>query len=185
MGRSIGPPGPRFVCIASNLKLRRRSGSVTLRPSFGEARLSTELDQFIRDALARGLPRQEIRDVLVRAGWREEEIDGALGQWAEIAYPIPVPRRRPYLSAREAFLYLVLFATLYVVAFNVGSLLLRADRVHVAGRDEGGGEPHRDGGTRAVRDRVDPDRLSDLPVRLAQHRASGRARSREARLEDP
>ena len=35
----------------------------------------------------------------------------------------PVPKPRPYLSAREAFLYLILFATLYVAAWNLGSLL--------------------------------------------------------------
>ncbi len=139
-----------------------RSGSVTLRRlvarrrpvgpavaahSFGDGTMSSELDTFVRDALARGLARAEIRDVLLRAGWREEEIDGALARWAEIAYPIPVPRRRPYLSAREAFLYLVLFATLYVVAFNAGAMLFvfiehwfpdlakgEASRVMMAGR---------------------------------------------------
>jgi hypothetical protein len=36
---------------------------------------------------------------------------------------VPVPRRRPYLSAREAFFYLVLFATLYLTAFNLGLVL--------------------------------------------------------------
>jgi hypothetical protein len=36
---------------------------------------------------------------------------------------VPVPRRRPHLSAREAFLYLVLFATLYTTAYNVGAVL--------------------------------------------------------------
>jgi hypothetical protein len=34
-----------------------------------------------------------------------------------------VPRPRPYLDAREAFLYLVLFSTLYVSAYHLGSLL--------------------------------------------------------------
>jgi len=36
---------------------------------------------------------------------------------------VPVPVRKPYLSAREAFLYLVMFVTLYITAWNVGSLL--------------------------------------------------------------
>ena len=34
-----------------------------------------------------------------------------------------VPKPRPYVSAREAFLYLVLFILLGVVAWNLGSLL--------------------------------------------------------------
>ncbi len=60
---------------------------------------------------------------LAAAGWRPEEIASALGSWADTDLPVPVPRRRPYLSARDAFLYLVLFATLYVVAFDAGSIL--------------------------------------------------------------
>src|SRR6266699_6440 len=38
----------------------------------------------------------------------------------------PVPRPRPHLDARDAFLYVVLFGTLYVSAFNLGN---RARRV--------------------------------------------------------
>jgi hypothetical protein len=34
-----------------------------------------------------------------------------------------VPRARPYLSAREAFVYLVLFGTLYTSAYYLASLL--------------------------------------------------------------
>ena len=34
---------------------------------------------------------------------------GALAGFAEIDFPVPVPRPRPYLSAREAFIYLVVF----------------------------------------------------------------------------
>ena len=85
--------------------------------------MRTEIDTFVREALGQGIPRERIRATLAEAGWRADEIDGALARWAEADFPIPVPRRQPYLSAREAFLYLVLFATLYVVAFNVGSVL--------------------------------------------------------------
>ena len=34
-----------------------------------------------------------------------------------------MPRPRPYVDAREAFIYLVLFSALYMSAFQVGSLL--------------------------------------------------------------
>jgi hypothetical protein len=47
----------------------------------------------------------------------------ALGAYADVAFPIPVPRPRASLSAREAFLYLVLFTALYLSAFNLGSAL--------------------------------------------------------------
>jgi len=82
-----------------------------------------ELLGFVRDGLARGLNRQQIEDVLLRAGWDPREVKGALAGFAEIDFPLPVPRPKPYLSAREAFIYLVLFSTLYVSAYSFGSLL--------------------------------------------------------------
>jgi len=82
-----------------------------------------DLQQFVRDALGRGLPRASIREVLSQAGWRAEEIEAALRAYAESDFPVPVPRRRPSVSAREAFLYLVLFAALYTSAFNTGQVL--------------------------------------------------------------
>jgi hypothetical protein len=39
-----------------------------------------------------------------------------------VDFPIPVPKPRPSLSAREAFLYLVLFSTLFLSAYQLGSL---------------------------------------------------------------
>src|SRR2546428_8408636 len=85
--------------------------------------VNAELQHFVREALARGIPRAEIRAQLGGAGWRPEEVDAALGAWAEASFAIPVPRRHPSLSAREAFLYLVMFSTLYVAAFNAGRVL--------------------------------------------------------------
>lgn len=84
--------------------------------------MNADLQQFVRECLARGIAREQVREQLAQAGWRAEEIDTALAGWADAAFPVPVPRRRPYLSARETFLYLVMFVTLYVTAFNVGAL---------------------------------------------------------------
>jgi len=84
-----------------------------------------ELLAFVRDALVRGLPRTQIEGVLLEAGWDTREVKSALAGFAEIDFPVPVPRPKPYLSAREAFLYLVLFSTLYVSAYNFGSLLFQ------------------------------------------------------------
>lgn len=85
--------------------------------------MSGELQLFVREALGRGLPRAAIREELMQAGWQAAEVDAALAAYAESGFPVPVPRRRPSLSAREAFLYLVLFATLYTSAFNCGVVL--------------------------------------------------------------
>ena len=82
-----------------------------------------DLELFVREALARGASKDEIAAALVAAGWAPEQTRGTLDAYADVAFPVPVPRPRPYLSAREAFLYLVLFATLYVAAYQFGSLL--------------------------------------------------------------
>lgn len=83
----------------------------------------SELQHFVREALAKGTSRQEIRDYLKKAGWEQEEIAAALDAYADIPFSIPVPKRKPYLSAREAFLYLLLFLTLYISAYSFGALL--------------------------------------------------------------
>jgi hypothetical protein len=85
----------------------------------------TELSVFVRDALARGLSRTQIEDALSRAGWGSDQVESALAEFADIDFPIPVPTPKPYLSAREAFMYLVLFTTLYVSAINLGNLIFQ------------------------------------------------------------
>ncbi|HPB67363.1 MAG TPA: DUF5671 domain-containing protein [Candidatus Omnitrophota bacterium] len=87
--------------------------------------INEELLNFVRDALARGLPREQIEDALLKAGWESAQVKSAMTAYAEIPFPIPVPRPKPYLSAREAFMYLVLFTTLYISAFNLGSLIFQ------------------------------------------------------------
>lgn len=81
------------------------------------------LELFVREALASGATRGEVEAVLADAGWPPEQVRSALDAYADIRFPVPVPRPRPYLSAREAFLYLLLFATLYLTAWHLGSLL--------------------------------------------------------------
>jgi hypothetical protein len=81
------------------------------------------LELFVREALAGGATRGEIEAVLADAGWPPEQVGNALDAYADIRFVVPVPRPRPYLSAREAFLYLLLFATLYLTAWHLGSLL--------------------------------------------------------------
>ena len=84
-----------------------------------------ELQGFVKDGLGRGLERSALHAALRQAGWEEEQVKAALAEYSEVTFPIPVPRPRPYLSAREAFLYLVLFTTLYVSAINLGSLFFQ------------------------------------------------------------
>lgn len=84
-----------------------------------------ELQQFVKEALMGKLSKGEIDAALKSAGYDDDERKEALSLYADVDFPIPVPKRKPYLSAREAFLYLVMFATLYISAWNVGSLLFQ------------------------------------------------------------
>jgi uncharacterized protein DUF5671 len=87
--------------------------------------IDEELNGFVREALSRGTPRNGVAQVLERAGWEAHQVTGALAGFADVEFPIPVPRPRAYLSPREAFMYLVLFSTLYITAFNLGSLIFQ------------------------------------------------------------
>lgn len=82
-----------------------------------------ELELFARDALLRGLDKDSIRKVMLEAGWTAEQARTAMDAYADVPFPVPVPRPRPQLSAREAFLYLLLFTTLYLSCYHLGSLL--------------------------------------------------------------
>ena len=85
--------------------------------------VNDDLVSFVREALSRKVPRPEIEQVLLRGGWTREQTRAALDAFVDAEFPLPVPRARPYLSAREAFQYLVLFATLYTSAYYLGDLV--------------------------------------------------------------
>jgi hypothetical protein len=87
------------------------------------AAATQELERFVRESLSSGFSREAIGAVLERAGWPAEQSRSALSAYADVEFAVPVPRPRPSLSAREAFLYLMLFTTLYIAAWNLGSLL--------------------------------------------------------------
>lgn len=84
---------------------------------------SEELEQFVREALLRGQSKDDIAQALAAAGWSAQQTRSVLDAYADIPFAVPVPRPRASVSARDAFFYLVLFATLYFAAYHLGSLL--------------------------------------------------------------
>ncbi len=87
------------------------------------ARGDDQLQQFVSEALHQGLDRARIREALLTAGWTADRVDAALRAWAAVPFPVPVPRPQPSLSARAAFLHLLLFATLYISAWDAGKVI--------------------------------------------------------------
>lgn len=81
-----------------------------------------ELEAFVRDSLMRGASRPDIDGAMRDAGWSAEQASSALSAFADRAFVVPVPVPRPSLSAREAFLYLMSFTTLYLSVYHFGSL---------------------------------------------------------------
>jgi hypothetical protein len=81
-----------------------------------------ELEAFVRTALERGCTKPEIQSALAQAGWPAEQIRSVVSAFADISFPVPVPKPRTRISAREAFLYLVLYTTLYISAYYLGDL---------------------------------------------------------------
>lgn len=85
--------------------------------------MNRELQGFIKEALEKGHDREEIRRVLLEAGWQDSEIINGLSAFADVDFSVAVPRPAPYLYAREAFLYLVSFIALYVTAISFGIMV--------------------------------------------------------------
>jgi len=83
------------------------------------------LSAFVKESLLTGASRTDIEKALIEAGWSKDQIVNALAEFSDIEFPIPVPRPKAYVSARDAFLYLLMFSMLYLSAYNLGQLLLQ------------------------------------------------------------
>ncbi len=96
-----------------------------------------DLAQFVRDALSAGESRVEIAAVLGQAGWSAQEIGAALEGWADVPFAPPVPRPRPVVTARDFFVYALMFG---VLLFGAGYLvgLLHALIDHFISSEDGG-----------------------------------------------
>lgn len=87
--------------------------------------MNNDLQSFVKEGLEKGISRAKLANALGSAGWPEDEVKTALEAYADVDFPIAVPKRKPYLSAREAFMYLVMFLTLYISAISLGTNLFQ------------------------------------------------------------
>ncbi len=83
------------------------------------------LSAFVKEPLLAGASRADTEKVLIEAGWSRDQIASTLGEFSTVDFPVPVPTPKVYLSARDAFLYLVMFGMLYLSTYNLGSLLFQ------------------------------------------------------------
>lgn len=78
--------------------------------------MSENLQAFIRHARAKGLDHGAIRAVLLAAGWKERDIAaGIVAEGLEMSVPEPAGKN----GARDAFLYLLTFVSLYITVWAV------------------------------------------------------------------
>jgi len=85
--------------------------------------MNSQINDFVHEALHRGVSREDIARGLLKGGWTQKEINAALDAYVECDLPLPVPRKRVTGSAKDAFLFLMLFSALYTMAFALGSVL--------------------------------------------------------------
>lgn len=91
---------------------------------------SKDLAVFVRDALSAGRSRAEIATVLTQAGWSAQEVAEALDGWADVPFAPPVPRPQPIVTARDFFVYALMFgALLFGAGYLVGLLHALIDQL--------------------------------------------------------
>lgn len=78
--------------------------------------MENSLTPFIEHARKKGMDHATIRLLLLSAGWKEKDIaEGLAAEGLDIAVPVPADRG----GAREAFLHLLAFSSLYVTVIGL------------------------------------------------------------------
>jgi hypothetical protein len=80
------------------------------------------VSRFVAAALDAGQNRRAIAAALERAGWSPAEVTAALAAWDDQTFPVPVPRPARSVSARETFLYGLMFVALGISVVQLVSL---------------------------------------------------------------
>lgn len=84
--------------------------------------VSKDLSRFTRDALMAGRSRDEISQALTSSGWAASDVEDALNAWADTGFVPPVPRPQSTVSARDFFIYALMFGALLFGAIHLVQL---------------------------------------------------------------
>jgi hypothetical protein len=84
---------------------------------------NAELIEFVKEGLRHGVPRSRLDEALRAAGWDRAQVTRAIGQFAEVEFAVPVPKPAPLLDARDAFMYVLMYSTLYFSGHSLCVLL--------------------------------------------------------------
>jgi hypothetical protein len=85
--------------------------------------VNSKIAEFVEKALAAGIPHESLVGVLTAHGWPEKEVYEALAGHYRRLTGVDIPRRAGAgASAREAFFYLLIFATLATWTISLGYL---------------------------------------------------------------
>jgi len=63
--------------------------------------MANELHVFVKEALEKGQDRAKIEQALLQAGWQKEEVKKTLASFAQISFPVSVPKPEPYICKHE------------------------------------------------------------------------------------
>jgi hypothetical protein len=85
--------------------------------------MTPDLLEFTRRALEKGVAPDDVAGAIRAAGWSEQEATSALSAFGPVSFGLAPPKPKPHVSAREAFLYLLLFSTLYASIWNFVALI--------------------------------------------------------------
>src|SRR5262249_4400621 len=83
------------------------------------------LNEFIQSAVRVGKSRADTKAALKTAGWADEEINEAFANYAEVDFPVLVPKPSANVSVRYLALNLFFFLVLFLVIWAGCSLLFR------------------------------------------------------------
>ena len=132
------------------------------------------LVEFVKACLERGMTRADIAQAAESGGWSPREARNALDAFADVALPVPVPKKRVSGSPRDAFLHLLGMAMLYTAAFATGAILFQfIERWLPAATDDAAAFSA--GSLRAAAAAL----LVSLPILGLVHRTIGRDASRD------